>query len=84
MESPKWRKGIVIVSSSNVMISDSLFETADDAICLKTVDLEHRGDRPVKPVENVVVMVEALRQQRVRSGRNLTDLRPCCFRDYGT
>lgn len=47
--------GIDIVSSSNVMISDSLIETADDAICLKTVDLDHRGDRPVRPVENVVV-----------------------------
>lgn len=35
--------GIDIVSSSNVLIADSIICTADDAICLKTVDLGGRG-----------------------------------------
>jgi len=47
--------GIDIVSSSNVLISDSIIATADDAICLKTVDLGHRGSGTIRPVENVVV-----------------------------
>jgi hypothetical protein len=47
--------GIDIVSSSNVLISDSVIITADDAICLKTVDLDHRESGPIRPVENVVV-----------------------------
>jgi hypothetical protein len=47
--------GIDIVSSSNVLIADSIIATADDAICLKTVDLGHRGTGTIRPVENVVV-----------------------------
>lgn len=47
--------GIDIVSSSNVFISDSIISTADDAICLKTVDLGHRGTGVIGPTENVVV-----------------------------
>jgi hypothetical protein len=47
--------GIDIVSSSNVVIADSVVATADDAICLKTVDLGHRGTGAIRPVENVVV-----------------------------
>jgi hypothetical protein len=47
--------GIDIVSSSNVLISDSAIRTADDAICLKTVGLGGRGVGTVRPVENVVV-----------------------------
>ena len=47
--------GIDIVSSSNVLIADSIISTADDAICLKTVDLGHRGAGAIRPVENVVV-----------------------------
>ncbi len=47
--------GIDIVSSSNVFISDSIISTADDAICLKTVDLGHRGAGAIGPTENVVV-----------------------------
>lgn len=43
--------GIDIVSSSNVLISDSIVVTADDAIVIKT---EGRGG-PAKPVENVTV-----------------------------
>lgn len=43
--------GIDIVSSSNVLISDSIIVTADDAIVIKT---EGRGG-PAKPVENVTV-----------------------------
>jgi hypothetical protein len=47
--------GIDIVSSSNVLIADSIISTADDAICLKTVDLGDRGAGTVRPTENVVV-----------------------------
>lgn len=47
--------GIDIVSSSNILISDSVIATADDAICLKTVDLGQRGTGEIRPVENVVV-----------------------------
>jgi hypothetical protein len=47
--------GIDIVSSSNVLIADSIISTADDAICLKTIDLGHRGTGAIAPVENVVV-----------------------------
>ncbi|MBI5383565.1 MAG: right-handed parallel beta-helix repeat-containing protein [Verrucomicrobia bacterium] len=47
--------GIDIVSSSNVLISDSIICTADDAICLKTSDLGGRGGGTVRPTENVVV-----------------------------
>ncbi len=47
--------GIDIVSSSNVFIADSLISTADDAICLKTVDLGERGAGTIHPTENVVV-----------------------------
>lgn len=46
--------GIDIVSSSNVLISDSVIATADDAICLKT-DRFGRGGETIRPVENVVV-----------------------------
>lgn len=44
--------GIDIVSSSNVLISDSIIVTADDAIVIKTEGL---GGGPAKPVENVTV-----------------------------
>jgi hypothetical protein len=47
--------GIDIVSSSNVTISDSTIVTADDSICLKTEALDPSPDRPVRPVENVLV-----------------------------
>jgi hypothetical protein len=47
--------GIDIVSSSNVLIADSIIATADDAICLKTADLGGRGAGTVRPTENVVV-----------------------------
>jgi hypothetical protein len=47
--------GIDIVSSSNVLLSDSIIATADDAICLKTVGLGQRGTGTIRPVENVVV-----------------------------
>ena len=47
--------GIDIGSTSNVFISDSLIATADDAIVLKTTAFGPRGDRPIAPVENVVV-----------------------------
>lgn len=47
--------GIDIVSTSNVLISDSIICTADDAIVLKTVDLGQRGTGTIRPVENVVV-----------------------------
>lgn len=46
--------GIDICSTSNVMISDSVIITADDAIVLKT-PLMGDYDGPVKSVENVVV-----------------------------
>jgi hypothetical protein len=44
--------GIDIVSSRNVTISDSIIETADDAIVLKAIA---RDGRPARPVENVTV-----------------------------
>jgi hypothetical protein len=44
--------GIDIVSSRNVTISDSIIETADDAIVLKTIG---RDGRPAQPTENVTV-----------------------------
>src|SRR5687767_2775596 len=44
--------GIDIVSSRNVTISDSLIETADDAIALKAIT---RDGQPALPVENVTV-----------------------------
>lgn len=47
--------GIDIVSSSDVLIADSIISTADDAICLKTVDLGERGRGTIRPTENVVV-----------------------------
>ena len=47
--------GIDIVSSSDVFISDSLICTADDAICLKTADLQERETGNIRPTENVVV-----------------------------
>lgn len=47
--------GIDIVSSSNVLIADSIIATADDAICLKTARFGQRGTGTIRPVENVVV-----------------------------
>jgi hypothetical protein len=52
--------GIDIVSTSNVLISDSIVITADDAICLKTQAMRNRGAAntrpgPVRPTENVTV-----------------------------
>jgi hypothetical protein len=47
--------GIDIVSTSNVLILDSIISTADDAICLKTADLRGRNNGSVRPVENIVV-----------------------------
>jgi Glycosyl hydrolases family 28 len=47
--------GIDIVSSSDVLIADSIISTADDAICLKTVDLGERGRGTIRPTENIVV-----------------------------
>ena len=44
--------GIDIVSSRNVTISDSVIETADDAIVLKAIG---RDGRPAQPTENVTV-----------------------------
>ena len=44
--------GIDLVSSRNVLISDSIIVTADDAIALKA---EGRGGAPAKPVENITV-----------------------------
>ena len=44
--------GIDIVSSRNVTISDSIIETADDAIVLKAIS---RDGQPARPVENVTV-----------------------------
>jgi polygalacturonase len=45
--------GIDIVSSRNVLISESIVVTADDAIVLKTQGRSAEG--PVRPVENVTV-----------------------------
>jgi polygalacturonase len=48
--------GIDICSSSNVVISDSIIVTADDAIVLKTFGRDGPGrSDPAKPVENVTV-----------------------------
>ena len=44
--------GIDIVSSRNVIVSDSIIETADDAIVLKTIA---RDGQPAQPTENVTV-----------------------------
>lgn len=44
--------GIDIVSSRNVTIADSIIETADDAIVLKSIA---RGGQPARPTENVTV-----------------------------
>src|SRR5262245_60374827 len=44
--------GIDIVSSRNVTISDSIIETADDAIALKAIG---RDGQPAQPVENIAV-----------------------------
>jgi hypothetical protein len=44
--------GIDIVSSRNVTISDSVIETADDAIVLKAIA---RDGQPARPTENVTV-----------------------------
>lgn len=44
--------GIDVVSSSNVVISDSIVETGDDAIVIKT---SARGGAPAKPSENITV-----------------------------
>ena len=44
--------GIDIVSSRNVTIADSIIETADDAIVLKTIA---RDGQPARPTENVTV-----------------------------
>jgi polygalacturonase len=44
--------GIDVVSSRNVTISDSIIETADDAIVLKAIA---RDGQPARPVENVTV-----------------------------
>jgi hypothetical protein len=44
--------GIDIVSSRNVTISDSIIETADDAIALKSIA---RDGQPARPTENVTV-----------------------------
>lgn len=47
--------GIDIVSSSNVLIADSVITTADDAICLKTIDLDESGRGTIRPTENILV-----------------------------
>jgi hypothetical protein len=48
--------GIDIVSTSNVLISDSIIITADDAICLKTQAWRGGSNQqPVRPTENIVV-----------------------------
>jgi hypothetical protein len=53
--------GIDIVSTSNVLISDSIVTTADDAICLKTEVMRSRGAgraaQPgnARPTENITV-----------------------------
>ncbi|MDX2024053.1 MAG: glycosyl hydrolase family 28 protein [Deltaproteobacteria bacterium] len=46
--------GIDIVSSSNVVISDSTVITADDAICIKSVAFEDES-APANPVNNILV-----------------------------
>ena len=47
--------GIDIVSSSNVLICDSVICTADDAICLKTFAFDRRSTEPVRRTENITV-----------------------------
>lgn len=47
--------GIDIVSTSNVVISDSIITTADDAICLKTAGFGERGRGTIHPTANIVV-----------------------------
>lgn len=49
--------GIDIVSTSNVLISNSIITTGDDAICLKSERLNGRvaANTPVRPTENVTV-----------------------------
>jgi hypothetical protein len=53
--------GIDIVSTSNVLISDAIVITADDAICLKTQSMRAGGTAaganppPVRPTENITV-----------------------------
>jgi hypothetical protein len=48
--------GIDIVSTSNVMISDSMIIAADDAVCLKTQAWGRAtGGRTVRPTENITV-----------------------------
>lgn len=50
--------GIDIVSTSNVLISDSVIITADDAICLKTQAMRNGPNgsaRAVRPTENITV-----------------------------
>lgn len=51
--------GIDIVSSSNVLISDSIVTTADDAICLKSEAMRNRSgantSESVRPTENVTI-----------------------------
>ncbi len=44
--------GIDICSSSNVTISDSVIETGDDSIVLKTIS---RNGKPARPCENITV-----------------------------
>jgi len=47
--------GIDLVSTSNVVISDSVIIAGDDAIVLKTSPFGRNSQKPVKPTENVVV-----------------------------
>ena len=44
--------GVDVVSSQNVVISDCVIETGDDAIVLKTIGMD---GRPAQPTENVTV-----------------------------
>lgn len=46
--------GIDVVSSSNVLISDSTIITGDDAVCIKTEAFDD-DQSAVRPVENVIV-----------------------------
>lgn len=52
--------GIDIVSTSNVLISDSIIITADDSVCLMTQAMRsseapNASRRPVRPTENITV-----------------------------
>lgn len=49
--------GVDIVSTSNVLISDSIITTGDDSICLKSEPLDEHAaaNTPVRPTENVTV-----------------------------